>query len=169
MRLIKIFLAATAILVSLIFTAYAQEAKKDEPAPASAQTAPAAAPQATQEGHRQGSVKEKLFVATIGPDGVQHVNITGGGYFFDPNHVVVKANVPVELAVKKEKGYVPHDIVVRAPQAGIDFSVELKETPQVVRFTPTKPGKYEMMCDKKLLFFKSHKDRGMDGVIEVIP
>jgi hypothetical protein len=116
-----------------------------------------------------GGIKEKLFVATVGPDGVQHVAITGGEYFFDPNHVVVKANVPVELSLKKEKGYVPHDIMVKAPEAGIDFAVDLKETPQAVRFTPTKPGKYEMLCGKKLLFFKSHKDRGMHGMIEVIP
>jgi heme/copper-type cytochrome/quinol oxidase subunit 2 len=160
MRYSRIFLAATAMLVSLTFIAYAQDANKDPSVPVTAQSAPA---------DRHGDVKEKRFVAVVGPDGVQHVSITGGGYFFDPNYVVVKANVPVELSVKKEKGYVPHDIMVRAPLAGIDFAVDLKETPQVVRFTPTKPGKYEMRCDKKLLFFKSHQERGMDGVIEVIP
>lgn len=154
-------LAAVIALISVALFAYAQEAKND---------APAAAPEPVHDGHgHDGAMKEKLFVATVGPDGVQHVEIVGGEYFFDPNHVVVKANVPVELSLRKEKGYVPHDIVVRAPAAGIDFAVELKDKPQVVKFTPTTPGKYEMKCDKKLLFFKSHKDRGMDGMIEVVP
>ncbi|OGW38809.1 MAG: quinol oxidase [Nitrospirae bacterium GWD2_57_9] len=108
-------------------------------------------------------------MATTGSDGIQHVEITGGEYYFDPNYIVVKVNVPVELSAKKAPGYVPHDIIVKAPEAGIDFEVALKKEPQVIKFTPTRVGKYEMLCGKKLLFFKSHKDRGMDGVIEVVP
>ncbi|HUJ17801.1 MAG TPA: cupredoxin domain-containing protein [Nitrospirota bacterium] len=119
--------------------------------------------------HGEEGMKEKRFVATVGPDGVQHVDITGGEYFFDPNYIVVKVNVPVELSVKKTKGYVPHDILVKAPEAGIDFKVKLSDKEAMtVKFTPTKTGKYEMECDERFLFFKSHKDRGMDGFIEVV-
>lgn len=163
MNYIRLVLAAAAIILSLTLISTAQELKKDEPASQITATAPA-----TPAGHDHGSFKEKRFVATVGPDGVQHVEITGGGYFFDPNVIVVKANVPVELSVKKEKGYVPHDIVVKASEAGIDFAVELKEKPQVIQFTPTRPGTYEMYCSKKVFFMKSHKDRGMDGFIEVV-
>lgn len=147
-----------------VFVAHAQGVKQ-ETTNAPAQTAQAA----KQEEHDHGVMKEKRFVATVGTDGVQHVEITGGSYYFDPNYIVVKVNTPVEFMVKKESGFVPHDIIVKAPEAGIDFSVELKEKPAPITFTPTKVGKYEMYCDKKLLFFKSHKDRGMDGMIEVVP
>jgi plastocyanin len=59
--------------------------------------------------------------------------------------------------------------MVKAPEAGIDFKTDMKsDTPPVVKFTPTKTGKYPMYCDKQLLFFKSHKERGMEGVIEVV-
>lgn len=99
---------------------------------------------------------------------MQRVEITGGEYYFDPNYIVVKVNVPVEFKVKKVKGFVPHNIAVKAPEAGIEFNVNMKDEPNPVKFTPTKVGKYPMYCDKKLLWFKSHKDRGMEGMIEVV-
>jgi hypothetical protein len=51
----------------------------------------------------------------------------------------------------------------------MDFSLDLNSDWQVVRFTPTKVGIYQMECLKRLLWFKSHKERGMHGVIEVVP
>lgn len=112
--------------------------------------------------------KEKRVVATVGEDGVQHVEIVGGSYYFDPNYIVVHVNKPVELMVKKDGGFVPHDIVVKAPDAGIDFKVELSDTFQPIDFTPTKVGKYSMYCDKSLLWFESHREKGMEGTIEVV-
>lgn len=115
-----------------------------------------------------GAGREKRVVAALGADGVQRAEVLGGGYYFDPNVIVVKVNAPVELTVKKEPGMAPHDIVVKAPEAGIDFKVDLGEKPQTVRFTPTKAGTYAMYCSNKFLWFKSHRERGMEGVIEVV-
>jgi len=111
--------------------------------------------------------QEKRLIAKIDPDGVQRVEMFAGSYFFDPNYVVVKVNVPVELRIKKEAGMTPHNIMMKAPEAGIDVMQELGKEPTVIKFTPTKPGKYAFYCDKKLLFFKSHKDKGMEGILEV--
>ncbi len=165
MRHIRLWTAVLAFVVSSAMAAYGQTSGQE----AAAQAKAAEAPAAGQEGHEHPAFKEKRFVATVGSDGIQHVETTGGEYYFDPNYIVVKVNVPVELIVKKAKGYVPHDLDVNAPEAGIVFKVDLKDKPQVVRFTPTKVGTYEMFCTKKLLFFKSHKDKGMDGYIEVVP
>ncbi len=124
-------------------------------------------PEAKSE-HSMGA--EKRFVATVAADGVQHAEIIGGEYYFDPNYLIVKVNTPVELTLKKTKGFIPHDIIVKAPGAGIDFKVKLSDTEaKTVKFTPTKVGKYEMICDQRLLWFKSHKERGMYGYIEVVP
>jgi plastocyanin domain-containing protein len=114
------------------------------------------------------TVPEKRTVVVIGADGVQRVEVVGGSYYFDPNVIVVKVNVPVELRVRKEAGATPHNIVLKAPEAGIDFSVSLKTTPTSIKFTPTKTGKFPFECTHKLLFFKSHTDRGMHGVLEVV-
>jgi plastocyanin len=132
------------------------------------QPAKEAAPAAATEGHSHGAVKEKRVVAVVDADGVQRVEVVGGGYYFDPNYIVVKVNVPVELKVRKEAGYVPHDIVVKAPEAGIDFSESLDKEAKGIKFTPTAVGKYPMYCSKKLPFVKSHRDRGMEGMIEVV-
>jgi plastocyanin domain-containing protein len=106
--------------------------------------------------------------AAIDADGVQRVEIVGGGYFYKPDHVMVKVNVPVELKVRKEGGIVPHDLVIDAPDAGITVRESLSGEPKVIRFTPTKVGKYPFYCSKKPPFFKSHRDKGMEGVLEVV-
>ncbi len=111
----------------------------------------------------------KIFHATTSTDGVQRIEILGGDYFYDPDHIIVKANVPVEITIKKDSRIVPHNITIEAPEAGIEVSESLSRTPEVIRFTPTKPGKYTFYCTKKLLFFKTHREKGMEGVLEVRP
>ncbi len=111
---------------------------------------------------------EKRFVATVDAGGVQRVSVLAGAYFFDPNVIVVKANVPVELSIKREAGITPHDFSLKAPEAGIDVKVDLTTDPKVVKFTATKPGKYPFVCAERFLFFKSHEERGMHGVLEVV-
>jgi hypothetical protein len=38
---------------------------------------------------------------------------------------------------------------------------------EIIRFTPTQRGLFTFYCDKKLLFFKSHRDKGMEGLLDV--
>jgi plastocyanin domain-containing protein len=113
-------------------------------------------------------MKENKTVATLGPDGIQRVDVIGGSYYFDPDVIVLKVNVPVELKVKKAGGATPHSIACRAAEAGIDFSVSLKAEPKIIKFTPTKVGTYAFWCTKKFLFLKSHKAHGMTGTFEVV-
>jgi plastocyanin domain-containing protein len=113
-------------------------------------------------------VEEKTVRAVIGTDGVQRVEIVGGEYFFEPKHVIVKVNVPVELTVRKEAYIIPHTIVIKAPEAGIDFNESMGRDPKIIKFTPTKVGTYPMYCDKKPPFLASHREKGMEGVLEVI-
>ena len=40
-------------------------------------------------------LEDKVSRAVIDNDGVQRVKILGGNYFFDPNHVIDRVNVPV--------------------------------------------------------------------------
>ena len=112
--------------------------------------------------------QETVYQATIAADGVQHVQIEGGGYFFKPNRVIVKVNVPVELTVSVEKGLTPHTLVIQSPGAGISVDESLSSDAGIIRFTPTAAGKYPFYCRNKLLFFKSHREKGMEGVLEVV-
>jgi plastocyanin len=108
------------------------------------------------------------YRAAMDVDGVQHVNILAGDYFFRPNHIIVKANVPVMFVVRVEQGIIPHALVLKAPKANISIDEDLSRESQTFTFTPTAPGKYAFYCPKKLLFFKSHKEHGMEGILEVI-
>lgn len=155
MKSSKYCISIIALLSIFNFTAYAAETGGGDKA-AGGQT------------HDHGTWKEKRFVATIGADGVQRAEMVGGDYFYDPNYIIVKVNKPVELKVKKAAGYVPHNLIAKAPEAGIDFNIDLKGDPQAVRFTPTKTGKYPIYCDKSILWFKTHRERGMEGMIEVV-
>jgi len=114
------------------------------------------------------AAQETVTVVPVDKDGVQRVEIVGGSYFFKPNHIVVKVNIPVELTVSKESGLVPHDIAAQSPEAGIVFKESLSTTPKIIKFTPTKAGKYPLYCSKKAPFSKSHRDKGMEGTIEVV-
>jgi len=112
---------------------------------------------------------QDVVTAHIDSDGVQRVRIVGGDYFFKPRQVVVKANVPVALEVVKEAGIAPHTFVIDAPSAGIVVDQTLGTEPRTIAFTPTIPGRYPFYCRNRLLLFKSHRDRGMEGVLEVVP
>ena len=116
----------------------------------------------------QARGEEKIFSATIDSDGVQRVEIVGGGYFFNPNRIIVKVNVPVELKLRKESGVVPHNFVIKAPEAGMELDQSLGTEPKVVKFVPTRTGRYPFYCNKKLLFFEGHREKGMKGMLEVV-
>jgi plastocyanin domain-containing protein len=113
--------------------------------------------------------QQEAHVAKVDPEGVQRARIVGGSYFFKPNHIIVKAKVPVELVVTLEPGIVPHTFVLNAPEAGVTVDEELSTDPRTIRFTATAPGKYAFYCKNKLLFFASHRERGQEGILEVVP
>ena len=112
--------------------------------------------------------QQNTLKATIDSDGIQKVKILADSYFFNPDYIIVKVNMPVELTISKESGITPHAFVVKEPEAGIDIDVSLSTDPQIIKFTPNKVGKYQFYCPKKLLFFKSHREQGMEGIIEVV-
>src|SRR6185369_915990 len=118
--------------------------------------------------HATALADEQPYVVPIDKDGVQRVEIMAGDYFFRPGHIVVKVNVPVELRALKETIITPHDLVIDAAAAGITIKESLGRQSRTFSFTPTKTGKYPIYCDKKLLFMKSHRDRGMEGILEVV-
>jgi plastocyanin len=112
---------------------------------------------------------KEAYVAKVDSDGVQRIRIVGGDYFFKPNHIVVKVNVPVELVASKEAGITPHNIVIKDPDAGITVEEDIDTEPKKITFTATAVGKYPVYCSNQFLFFASHRERGMEGVLEAVP
>jgi plastocyanin domain-containing protein len=111
---------------------------------------------------------ETAYRASRAADGVQHVRIEGGAYFFKPKRVIVQSNVPVELTVSVGRSVIPHSFVIQAPEAGIAVDEDLSSEPKQIRFTPTAAGSYPFYCRNRLLFFESHREKGMEGVLDVV-
>jgi len=104
--------------------------------------------------------------AEAGADGVQHASVTAHAFYFDPNRVVVKANVPVELRIKNGSAFVPHNFSCVAPAAGftIDEGLGMFWDGETAKFTPTKAGEYPFFCK-----IDGHSKKGMTGTIVVVP
>lgn len=104
----------------------------------------------------------------LGADGVQRATITLDSYSYTPSRLIAQAGKPVELALTSVTDFVPHNFLLKEPAAGLDVEQDVKAGKTVtVRFTPTQPGTFTFYCDKQLLFFKSHRERGMEGRLEV--
>lgn len=108
------------------------------------------------------------FIVETSKDGVQRAEIIVDTYSYTPNHIVVVVSRPVELTLKSVTWVVPHNFVLRAPEAGLDISIDVHAgQTKTLSLTPTKEGRFKILCDKKLLFFKSHQEKGMEGILEV--
>lgn len=100
--------------------------------------------------------------------GPQVIAVKLDSYTIKPDTITVKANQPVTLKVVNKATFIPHNIVIKAPEAGIDVKLDVRAGKSgEVTFTPTKAGTYEMICDKEPPIGKSHKEKGMHGKLVV--
>lgn len=65
-------------------------------------------------------------VVPVSADGIQRAEIGVDSYSFSPSRLIVKENVPVELIIKSTSWIVPHNFVLKSPEAGLEIE---KETP----------------------------------------
>lgn len=101
-------------------------------------------------------------------DGIQRAVVEADSYAFIPNHLIVKTGKPVELTFKSVTWVVPHNVIIDDPQSGLNIREEIPAGQSLtITFTPTVPGSFAIYCDKKLPFFKSHREKGQEGVLEV--
>jgi heme/copper-type cytochrome/quinol oxidase subunit 2 len=110
----------------------------------------------------------KTETAVLSPDGVQRATIIVDSYSYTPDHLIVKRGVPLELKLTSVTWLVPHNFLIDAPEAGLKVNKEVPAGKSItIRFTPELEGRYKFFCDKKLLFFHSHEEKGMTGTLEV--
>ena len=101
-------------------------------------------------------------------DGIQRATIILDSYSYTPSHLIVQAGKPVELLLTSITTITPHNFLLKGDAAGLSIERDVGAGRTVtVQFTPTKQGTYTFYCDKKLLFFPSHQEKGMEGTLEV--
>ena len=103
--------------------------------------------------------------ATMGSDQVQRVTVTAHSFWFDPNRLVVKRGVPVELTVRNGGLLVPHGFSCVRADAGIELHVGagMFHGSNKVRFTPTRAGEFPFHCG-----VDGHAKKGMTGTLVVV-
>ena len=98
----------------------------------------------------------------------QVIEITLDSYTITPDRITVPANHPVTFKVTNKATFISHNLVIQAPEAGMDVRIDVRAGKTVeATFTPTRPGSYEMLCDKSPPIGKSHKEKGMHGILIV--
>ncbi len=100
----------------------------------------------------------------IGPDGVQRMSVILDSYAFRPSQVIVEAGKPVEVTLTSITMRTPHNFIIDA--LAVQTEVGAGKT-AVLTFTPTQPGMFPIYCDKRLWPFPSHREKGMEGTLDV--
>lgn len=128
---------------------------------------------------RSGLVKRILLGASLlaavpaitrGEMPAQEVSLRLGDYRYTPDTIEVQAGRPVALTLTNTDALTPHNFTLQDAAAGLAIDTDISAgTTAVVNFTAVKPGTYRFFCDKKLPFMKSHRERGMEGTLRVIP
>ena len=107
-------------------------------------------------------------VASLSADGVQRATITLDSYSYQPNHLIVEAGKPVELTLTSITMITPHNFIIKDPAGSLSVEQDVSAGKTIaVKFTPTQPGTFPIYCDKRLWPMPSHRDKGMEGKLEV--
>jgi len=104
------------------------------------------------------------FTVPVAADGVQRATIILDSYSYTPNYLIVELGKPVELTLTSVTFITPHNFIIK--ELSVEQDVSAGKT-VVVRFTPTQIGIFPIYCDKRLWPLPSHRDKGMEGKLEV--
>lgn len=108
------------------------------------------------------------FTVPIDSDGVQRTTVVLDSYSYQPAHLIVEKGRAVELTLKSVTILTPHNFIIKDPAGS--FSVEEDVgagKTAVLKFIPTQAGTFPIYCDKRLWPLPSHRDKGMEGKLEV--
>ena len=107
-------------------------------------------------------------VIPVAADGVQRATVTLDSYSYTPNHLILEAGKPVELTLTSVTIITPHNFIVKDPAGSLSIEQDVGAGKTVtITFTPTQPGIFPIYCDKRLWPLPSHRDKGMEGKLEV--
>ena len=114
------------------------------------------------------SQSDPPVVIPMTADGVQRATVTLDSYSYSPNHLIVEAGKPVELTLTSVTTIIPHNFIIKEPAGRLSVEQDVSAGKTVtITFTPPQPGIFPIYCDKRLWPLPSHRDKGMEGKLEV--
>lgn len=101
-------------------------------------------------------------------DGVQRTTVILDSYSYSPNYLVVEHGKPVELTLTSVTTIIPHSFIMNDPNGSLSIEQDVSAGKTVtMRFIPTQRGHFSFFCDKRLWPMPSHREKGMEGTLEV--
>ncbi len=111
---------------------------------------------------------QALVIQASAEETPQAVTLTLGDYRFEPDNIEVRSGQPVILTLYNKDGITPHNFTLQDTASGLDIDASVSAgSMTTIEFTPETPGSYPFYCSKKLPFMKSHRARGMEGMLIV--
>jgi len=108
------------------------------------------------------------LLVPVSADGVQRATVTLDSYSYTPNHLIVEAGKPVVLTLTSVTTIIPHNYIIKDPAGNLSVEQDVSAGKTVIiTFTPAQPGTFPIYCDKRLWPLPSHRDKGMEGKLEV--
>ena len=108
------------------------------------------------------------LLVPVSADGVQRATVTLDSYAYTPNHLIVEAGKPVVLTLTSVTTIIPHNFIIKDPAGNLSVEQDVSAGKTVIiTFTPAQPGTFPIYCDKRLWPLPSHRDKGMEGKLEV--
>lgn len=98
------------------------------------------------------------------------IRVELGDYQFMPDVINLNVGQPVVLQLVNTDLLTLHSFVLQDPngELAVDVTVYAGETIEVP-LQPQSAGQHTFYCDKKLIFMKSHRQKGMEGTLVVLP
>jgi heme/copper-type cytochrome/quinol oxidase subunit 2 len=108
------------------------------------------------------------FTVPTDADGVQRTTVVLDSYSYQPGHLIVEKGKPVELTLKSVTTLTPHNFIIKDPAGSLSVEQDVSAgKTALLKFTPMQSGTFPIYCDKRLWPLPSHRDKGMEGKLEV--
>jgi len=103
-------------------------------------------------------------------DDTRVVEIKLGGYRFIPQEIQLISGQPTVLRLVNTDSVTPHNFTMKVSDATPEIDVDVPGGESIdVQLTSLPAGRYTFYCGNKLLFMKSHREKGMEGTLIVTP
>ncbi len=101
---------------------------------------------------------------------IKVIEVTLGDYRYMPANIQLMVDQPVVLRLVNVDSFTPHNFTLKDASDGLDVNVDIPAGDSVdVSLMPLVAGSHTFYCKNKFLFTDSHRERGMQGTLTVIP
>ena len=113
------------------------------------------------------SVTNRLYAEAVY---TKVIEVTLGDHRYMPSSIQLMVNQPVVLHLVNVDSFTPHNFTLQDASDGLDVNVDILPGQSVdVHLMPLVAGSHTFYCKNKFLFSESHREKGMQGTLTVIP